>query len=197
MRRVRETIVVEGVYDKDKLKQVVDANVVAVNGFRVFHDKDGLRLLESLARKDGVVLLTDSDYAGQQIRAFVRQRLHGLDVKNAYVPQIAGKEKRKASPSAAGYLGVEGLPPAVILKALEDAGCHIDDTAAPERNDPIYKSDLYRWGLSGGEGSRQKREQLLKRLGLPCTLPANSLLDVLNVLYGKEKFEALLFQIQE
>ena len=150
MRKVREVILVEGRYDKNTLLQVVDATVMESQGFGIFNDRQKQKLLRSLAEKRGLIILTDSDGAGFVIRNFVRSCVDPALVKHAYIPDRYGKEKRKRAPSREGKLGVEGMPPQVLLEALERAGASFEDEAdTGEKQDPITRLDLYRAGLSG------------------------------------------------
>lgn len=194
MRRVQEVIVVEGRYDKNTLSQVVDAPIVTLEGFAVFHDKEKLRFLRRLAQERGLILLTDSDGAGFVIRNYLKGSLPKEQVKQAYIPDVAGKERRKRAPGKEGKLGVEGMRPEVLLEALRRCGATFLDEAGetpPERT-PITKADLVAWGLSGGTGSAEKRQALLRELDLPAHLTANGLLEALNLLYGREDLETLL-----
>jgi len=192
MKKVKEVIVVEGRYDKNTIAQTVDATIIETSGFGVFSDNEKLALLRMLSEKRGLVILTDSDRSG----FFIRGRLKGLlgtaDIKHAYIPDIAGKEKRKASPSKEGTLGVEGMPPDVIIRALELAGAtFLDGQSRTVSYARITKADLYAKGYSGGVDSAKKRRALLVRLGLPARLSANGLLDVLNIIYERDEFLAL------
>lgn len=189
MIRIREVIVVEGRYDRNALSQVVDAVILETSGFGIFNDREKLALLRRIADERGLIVLTDSDGAGFVIRRYLKGALDPAKVKHAYIPDIAGKEKRKSSPSKEGKLGVEGMRPEVLLDALRRAGATFCDEAAPQK-EPITKADLYAAGLSGGANSAEKRKALLKKLDLPEKLTANALLDVLNVLWGRETFLA-------
>ena len=120
--RVEEVIVVEGKYDAVKLADLVDGLILTTNGFSVFKNAETKRLLVELGKKRGIIVLTDSDDAGFRIRNYVNKLAQGICVKNAYVPAIAGKERRKAQPSKEGVLGVEGVPSEAILRALQTAG---------------------------------------------------------------------------
>lgn len=188
MRRVREVIIVEGRYDKNALKQVVDAVVVETNGFGVFRDKERLALLRRLARVKGLILLTDSDGAGFVIRNFLKGAIPKSQLKQAYIPDVYGKERRKSAPGKEGKLGVEGMPPEVLLQALERAGATFEDGGASPARRPLTKADLYSVGLSGGPDSGAKRAALLKKLGLPERMTANAMLEALNLLYSREEF---------
>lgn len=187
MRKIREVIVVEGRYDKNALKQTVDAVVVETRGFGVFNDKERLALLRRLAEERGLILLTDSDGAGFVIRNFLKGAIPKERLKQAYIPDVYGKERRKTAPGREGKLGVEGMPPEVLLQALERAGATFEDGEAVGERQRITKADLYALGLSGGPDSGRKRAALLKKLGLPERMTANAMLEALNLLYSREE----------
>lgn len=190
MKKVREVIVVEGRYDKNTISQVVDATVVTLGGFSVFNDREKLAFLRRLAQERGLIVLTDSDGAGFVLRNYLKGALPKDRVKQAYIPDIAGKERRKRRPGKEGKLGVEGMPPTVLLEALRRCGATFEDEsaeAAPAEQ-PITKADLYELGLTGGPDSAEKRREVLRRLDLPAHLTANGLLEALNLLYGRRAF---------
>ncbi|MBD5150872.1 MAG: DUF4093 domain-containing protein [Oscillibacter sp.] len=188
MRKVREVIVVEGRYDKNTLKQVVEATVVETRGFGVFNDKERLALLRRLAAERGLILLTDSDGAGFVIRNFLKGSIPKSQLKQAYIPDVYGKERRKTVPGREGKLGVEGMPPQVLLEALERAGATFEDGETAEKRQAVTKADFYELGLTGGADSAAKRAALLKKLGLPERMTANALLEAVNLLYSREEF---------
>ena len=192
MKKIREVIVVEGRYDKNTISQVVDAAVVTLGGFAVFNDREKLAFLRRLAEERGLIVLTDSDGAGFVIRNYLKGALPRDRVKQAYIPDIPGKERRKRSPGKEGKLGVEGMKPAVLLEALRRAGATFEDEEAvgERRQDPITKADLYALGLTGGQDSAAKRRALLKQLDLPEHLTPNAMLEALNLLYSREAFLA-------
>ena len=186
MLRIQEAIVVEGRYDKNTLSQLVDGVILETNGFGIFKDKEKLSLLRRIAEKRGLILLTDSDGAGFVIRNYLKGAIPPEQVKQAYIPDLFGKEKRKRKPGKEGKLGVEGMPPAVLEAALRQAGATILGEEAHSQAPALTKADLYACGLSGGEGSKEKRRDLLKRLGLPEHLSPNAMLPVLSALYSRE-----------
>lgn len=191
MHSVKEVIVVEGRYDKNTLSQIVDAVIIETSGFGIFNDAQKQKLLRTMAQARGLVVLTDSDGAGFVIRNFIKGCVDPACVKHAYIPDVYGKERRKAAPSKEGKLGVEGMRPQVILDALIRAGATVDARPAAESAARITKADMYKCGLSGGTGSREKRAALIKRLDLPEKLSADALLDVLNAIMTREEFFAL------
>ena len=189
---IQEVIVVEGRYDKNALSQVVDATIITLGGFAVFNDREKLAFLRRLAEQRGLIVLTDSDGAGFVIRNYLKGALPRNQVKQAYIPDIPGKERRKRAPGKEGKLGVEGMKPAVLLEALRRAGAtFVGEAPGETRREPITKADLFTLGLTGGTDSAAKRRALLKRLALPEHLTPNGMLEALNLLYGREEFLAL------
>lgn len=155
MYKVKEAIIVEGIYDKTKLEGFIDGIILTTHGFAVYTNEDFIKTIQELARKIGIVILTDSDSAGVRIRNFVKQTVREGVVKHAYVPDIVGKERRKSHASKEGLLGVEGMSEETIIKSLRDAGCEIDDISDTGKEGDITKADLYMLGLSGGKDSVQ------------------------------------------
>ncbi len=192
MIKVKEVVVVEGRYDKNAVSQVIDGTIIETNGFGVFSDKEKLSLLRRLAEKRGLVVLTDSDGAGFVIRNYLKGAIDPKLIKQAYIPEIQGKEKRKSAPSREGSLGVEGMKPQVIIDALLRAGVTTENSVETEKRERITKADLFALGLSGGGESAEKRRALQKRLDLPEKLSANAFLDVINALMSREDFMKLL-----
>ncbi len=188
MIKVSEVVVVEGRYDKNTLSQLIDATIIETNGFGIFSDREKLRLLRTMAEKRGLVILTDSDGAGFLIRNHLKGAIDPKLVKHAYIPDIAGKERRKSAPGKEGKLGVEAMSREVILKALEAAGVSINEVETACTSEKITKADLFALGLSGGKDSAARRSQLKKSLDLPEKLSANALLDVLNALMSRDEF---------
>ena len=189
-KKIREVIVVEGRYD-NTLSQVVDAVIVETGGFSVFHNKEKIGYLRRLARERGLILMTDPDGAGFVIRNYLKGALPKGCVKQAYVPDIAGKERRKRHGSKEGKLGVEGMRPQVILDALRRAGATFaqqDESEMPV-HPVITKADFYEWGLSGRPDSTARRAAVLHALDLPAHMTANALLEFINAMEVREDDE--------
>ena len=184
---VREVIVVEGRYDKNSLSQVVDAVIIETSGFGIFNNSQKQKLLRKMAESRGLVVLTDSDGAGFVIRNFIKSCVDPALVKHAYIPDIYGKEKRKLSPSKEGKLGVEGMRPDILLEALRRAGATIDGEESKLRA-KISKADMFAKGLSGKDGSKERRAALIRQLDLPEHMTADALLDFLNATMTREEF---------
>lgn len=188
MRRVREVVVVEGRYDKNALSQVVEAVIFETRGFGIFRDRERQALLRRLTAERGAVLLLDSDGAGFVIRGKLKGILPPGRVKQAYIPDVYGKERRKKAPGKEGKVGVEGMPPQVLLRALEQAGAVFEDgDGAEERREAVTKADLCALGLTG-PGSTLRRQALIRALALPEHLTVNGLLEAVNVLFTREMF---------
>lgn len=186
--KIAQAILVEGKYDGAKLSSLVDALILTTGGFDIYKDKEKKALLKELARRQGLVILTDSDAAGFRIRNYVTNLVGSEYVYQAYVPSIRGKESRKAAPGKEGLLGVEGVDGKWILKALEPLM-----TQMPEpQGRAITYSDLYDWGISGKADSAQARREFCRRLALPLRLSKKELVEVLNRLYSWEELDRLL-----
>lgn len=186
-------LVVEGKYDAARLARLTDAMILLTDGFAIFSDKKRQRLLKELAVKNGLLLLSDSDKAGFQIRTYITNLVGAEYVAQAYVPALPGKERRKALPGKEGLLGVEGVPDELVRKSLLDAlGPEAGQTAPPAAGRPITYSDLYDWGLSGTAGAAERKYRLLAALGLPPRLSKKEMLEVFNRLYTFEQLDELL-----
>ena len=191
--KLDRAVVVEGRYDAAKLSGIVDGTILVTDGFGIYTDKAKQTLLKTLARKCGLLLLTDSDAAGFRIRNYITNLVGAEYVVQAYVPAVPGKERRKAAPGKEGLLGVEGIDDATIHQMLQNAMNGATD-CMPEKQagERITYTDLYEWGLSGTQGSSERRFRILKKLDLPPRLSKKALLDVLNTLYSRQQLDDLL-----
>ena len=191
MVKIKEAIVVEGRYDKNTLSQILDAPILETSGFGIFKDKQQMALLRRIAETRGLIVFTDSDGAGFVIRNHIKSAIPGKFLKHAYIPDIYGKEKRKAAPGKEGKLGVEGMTKAVILESLRRAGATIEgEETAPVRQ--ITKQDLMGLGLSGTADASERRLKLLKHLNLPERMSPNAMLQALNLLYNLEELTTIV-----
>ncbi len=179
--KVKYPVICEGKYDKIKLSSVIDAYIITTDGFGIFKSEEKRALLRKLCNDTKLIAVTDSDGAGGVIRGHLKSLLPPDSVINIYTPRVKGKEKRKNTPSAEGFLGVEGIDVQTLYELfLPYSG------DSPIRRGNITKADLYVWGLSGGEGSAELRERLCESLELP-PLSANALLEAVNLLYSREE----------
>ncbi len=192
MIKIKEAIVVEGKYDKIKVSKLFDTLVITTNGFGIFKDEDKLRMIKDVAKKSGVIILTDSDCAGFVIRNYLKATLPKENVKHAYAPQIQGKEKRKELASKGNLLGVEAIPDDMLINCIHKA--------MPEevkmRSNNISKYDLLCDGLYACENSKEKRKLLLEQLGLPEYINNNDLLKYMNFIFSKKEYDLVVEKIK-
>ncbi|MGN0452571.1 MAG: toprim domain-containing protein [Ruminococcus sp.] len=195
MLEIKEAIIVEGKYDKQRLREFISSPIITTSGFRIFKDKEKQSLIRKLSRERGLVIMTDSDSAGFVIRNFLKGIVPEKSIKHCYIPTVEGKEKRKEKPSKEGVLGVEGLSVRVLEESLLRCGATVGDCSeAKEINRGITKSDMFLMGLSGRDKASELRLKLCESLGLPKYLSSNALLEVLNSLYTKQE---ILDKLQE
>lgn len=194
MLKVEQAIVVEGKYDKIKLESIVDATIVVTNGYGIFKDKEKMELIRFYARHKGIIILTDSDGAGFKIRGYLKGSVPEGSIKNVYIPDVFGKEKRKEKPSCEGKLGVEGIKKELIIEAFRKAGISFsaDDSDHKEEKNPVTRNDIYEAGLTGTPESSEKRRKLLKKLGLPERLSTTGMLEALNTMMSSEEFHDMM-----
>ena len=174
MIHMNEALIVEGRYDKSKLSALTDAIIVTTNGFGIYKDAEKRDFIRKLAKERGIVILTDSDNAGRQIRAYITSFVPSNQIRHAYIPDIYGKEKRKAAPSKEGKLGVEGISSEILLEILKEAGASVEGSTTDFQ--PLTPADLMSLGLTGGVNSATLRQGVLKALDLPENLTTKMLL---------------------
>ena len=194
MIKIREAIVVEGRYDKNTLSQIVDAPILETSGFGIFKDKAQLAFLRKVAQSRGLIVFTDADGAGFVIRNHIKSAIEPQYLKHAYIPDVFGKERRKATAGKEGKLGVEGMRPEILVEALRRAGATFENEDNHTLGN-ITKQDLVELGLSGGKDSSEKRKALLKKLELPEHMSANAMLQALNLLYTADELQQLMQEI--
>lgn len=191
LHKIKEAIVVEGKYDKIKLSSIYDTLIICTNGFSIFSNDAQQELLRNIAKKKGLIIFTDSDRAGFLIRHFICGIIDPKYVKHAYAPQIEGKEKRKATVSKDGFLGVEGIGTQDIIRSISNAATSL---ASDKPGRQVTKADLFIVGLCGREDSKMLRDKLLKSMDLPIGITANPLIHILNSLYTYDEAIALIHQ---
>ena len=193
MIHIQEVIVVEGKYDKERLRRLTDAPIICTHGFQLYRSKAIVNSIRSMANNRGVLILTDSDQAGFRIRNYLKSCLgQSCPVKNLYIPAVKGKEKRKEKPGKEGLLGVEGMDDATLTALLSSAATaeetHVTYT-------PATKVDFFAAGLSGKPDSAEKRAKLARHLNLPPRMSANAMLELINQIGGKELLENALAEL--
>lgn len=186
--KIKEAVIVEGKYDKIKLSSLIDGLIIETHGFQIFRDKKQLSFLRKMANTRGLLVLTDSDGAGFQIRHYLTGAIDPSKIKHAYIPDILGKERRKEKPSSEGKLGVEGLPVEILREAILRAGVSCGEEPRAVSSHPITKLDLFAAGLTGRDDSAARRRRFLASVGLPEHLSANSMVPVLNSMMNYEEF---------
>ena len=185
-------VVVEGKYDKIRLSNIIDAQIIVTDGFGVFRKEEKRLLLRRLAAASPLIVLTDSDSGGKIIRSHLSGMLPKDKIIPLYIPQIKGKEKRKDKPSAAGTLGVEGMEDSLLYDLFLPYASKDGDPLTRAAENPLSKVDFYEDGLTGGANSTQKRDELAQKVGLPAGMSANALLEALKLLVTYEEYLTLV-----
>jgi ribonuclease M5 len=189
--KIKEAVIVEGKYDKIKLSGLLDTVIVETDGFAIFKDKEKQHLIRFLAEKRGIIIMTDSDSAGFKIRSFIKGITKNDNVKNVYIPDVYGKEKRKTEMSKEGKLGVEGMETKVIMEALEKAGVFYDENSKKEGRE-ITHTDFFEDGISGGANSSEIRKAFARYLGLPERISSSALLKIINSYMTYDEYKNII-----
>ena len=205
--KLKETVIVEGRYDRIRLSELIESPMIETGGFRVFKDKEKQELIRAVAKRRGILVMTDVDSAGFVIRNFLRGIVPQDQILHAYIPTIKGKEKRKQEASKEGILGVEGIDRDALIESIRNSGAHIvsvgeglappdyTDTEAKIVQSEITKSDFFDYGLTGCANAAAHREEVLSSLGLPTYLTTNAMISALNCLFTKDEFEQYLSEL--
>ena len=189
MIKIKEAVIVEGKYDKIRLSGILDTVIIETDGFGVFSDKEKQRLIRFLAEKRGIVIMTDSDSSGFKIRSFIKGITNAENVKNVYIPDVYGKEKRKTEMSSEGKIGVEGMETRVLLEALGKAGVLCSENEKPVGREITY-TDFFEDGITGRENSGEMRKKLARRLNLPEKISSSALLKIINSYMTYDEYKA-------
>lgn len=192
--KINEAVIVEGKYDKIKLSGILDTIIIETDGFAIFKDREKQNMIRFLAEKRGLVILTDSDSAGFKIRSFIKGITKCENVKNVYIPDVYGKEKRKTEFSKEGKLGVEGMKAQVIIDGLKKAGVICDENDKKTSRE-ITHTDFFEDGISGGENSSRTRKALARELELPERISSSSLLKIINSYMTYEEYKNIIEKI--
>lgn len=192
MLHIEDVIVVEGKYDKERLRKVTDAPIICTHGFELYRSNRIINSIRQMAKSRGIIVLTDSDRAGFRIRNYIKQCL-GRDVRvqHAYIPPVKGKEKRKEKAGADGLLGVEGIDESILEDILRKAAT----ASEAEPLTPVTKAEFFADGFSGKSDSAEKRKKLARRLSLPPNMSANAMLELINKVYGAEEYNKIKEEI--
>ncbi|MBE6644515.1 MAG: DUF4093 domain-containing protein [Ruminococcaceae bacterium] len=194
--RINLPIIVEGRYDKSTISSIFDATVITTDGFSVFNSKEKRMLIKKIGER-GIILLTDSDAGGRQIRSFISGILPKEKIYHLYIPEIEGKESRKKTRSKSGLLGVEGMKREVLEKVFEkfiDRGsCNQNESDKEQKM--LTKLDFFNDGLSGGAGSAEKRKKISLALGFPRDMSANALIEAINLTVGYDEYKRIIAEL--
>ena len=190
-------VVVEGKYDKIRLSNIIDAQIIVTDGFGIFKKEEKRLLLRRLASASPLIVLTDSDGGGKVIRSHLSGILPKDRIIPLYIPQIKGKEKRKEKASAAGTLGVEGMEDSLLRDLFLPFARAEGDPLTRAAENPLSKVDFFEDGLTGGANSTQKRDELAVKVGLPAGMSANALLEALKLLLTYDEYLALVGRAKE
>lgn len=194
--KIKETIIVEGKYDKMRISPLFDANIIELGGFQIYNNKDRLALIRRIAEKSGIIILTDSDSAGFKLRHYISSAVPKAQITNVFIPNVFGKEKRKTKPGKENLIGVEGMSTEVLLEAFRKAGIDPENENA-ERKPALSKAYLYELGLSGGAGSAELRRKLCEYYSLPKLLSANSLAEILPIITTEKELLSAVEEIKK
>lgn len=186
MIKVKQAVIVEGKYDKIKLSNIIDALIIETNGFSIYKDRDKMSFIRKLAMERGIIIITDSDHSGFQIRNYISNGIPKDCIKHIYIPDVIGKESRKDKPSKEGKIGVEGIDDSILIELFNRAGI---ENQIVERVNPVTNYDLFEYGISGSANAKENKKKLLKALNLPEFLSTKSLLTYINSSMNKEEFE--------
>lgn len=194
MLKINYPIIVEGRYDKAFLSSFIDALIIPTNGFSIYKNKDIINLIKVTATDKKIIVLTDSDNAGMQIRNHLKSIFNDFTIINVYSPQIKGKEKRKEKHSKEGFLGVEGQNKEEILPLIKNAVKLLDNNLKYKSS--FTKNDLYFLNLNGTDNAKDNREKLIKKLNLPMGISTSMLLEVINLNYSKTEFLEIIKEME-
>ena len=191
--RIPYPVIVEGRYDKVRLANIIEAQIIPTDGFGLFKKEETRILLRRLAEASPLIVLTDSDGGGKIIRSHLAGMLPRDRLIQLYIPQIKGTERRKTKPSAAGTLGVEGMDDDLLYNLfLPYARGQASHALSRAAENSLSKVDLFEDGLTGGPDSARRRDELAARVGLPAGMTANALLEALRLLLSYEEYLALV-----
>jgi len=181
--KLKYPVIVEGRYDKSKVSQLVSTPIICLDGFSIFNNTEKQQLLKRISGENGIILLTDSDRAGNFLRSKIKGIIKG-NIYNVYAPTIFGKEARKSKPSADGILGVEGINGKILRDLLQPYSTE----GELRKSADISKTRFFNDGFSGGENSSSRRKKLAKLLSLPESLTSKALLEAINLTVTEEEY---------
>ena len=147
MQKIKEIIVVEGRDDTAAIRQAVDAVTIETHGYGI--REETWTLIEKASQTSGIIVFTDPDTAGEQIRRRIMERFP--DAKEAFLDRDAAEKD--------GDIGIENASPEDIRAALAKAHSAV---GAEE----FTADDLFRWWLDGVPGAAKRRREAGRILGI-------------------------------
>jgi len=177
---IKEVIVVEGRDDITAVKRAVDAEVIAVGGFGINYKV--IERIKEAQRRQGVIVFTDPDFAGEKIRRIISKRVMGI--KHAYISRAEGSKD--------GDIGVENAIPESIIKALNNAKCQVK-----VKRIEFNISDMISNRLTGDVEAKKRRETLGKSLRSGYCNTSQFITRLNNYGISKEEFLNALQEIDK
>jgi ribonuclease M5 len=145
--QIHETIVVEGKNDESAVKSAVDAEIIITHGFCI--SETTFENIEWAQKQNGIIVFTDPDTAGEQIRKRINHRIKGC--KNAYLTQAEALKKNN--------IGIENASAENIIDALKNAKC-----TEIKKTNTFTLEDLQKNNLMGSPDASQRRQKIGKIL---------------------------------
>lgn len=177
---IKEVVVVEGKDDVRAVKRAVDAELIAVGGFGI--NETIIDRIREAQKRQGVIVFTDPDFAGEKIRKIISRRVRGI--KHAYISQEDGIKN--------GNVGVENALPETIISALKNAKCELK-----KKRSEFDINDMIFWGLTGELNSKKKRDRLGKELGIGYCNTSQFLFRLNNYGIKREELKMAVDKINE
>lgn len=185
-------VVVEGKYDKTRLANFIDSQIIVLGGFSSFKNKNTLQLIKN-SGKNGIILLTDPDKAGTFIRGRLKTLLQDINIINVYPPVFIGSDSRRNHVCKDGVLGVESIDDDTLYELLKP----YEQKTLSEATPFLTPTRCFEDGLTGKPGSTDKRVYLCKKLRLPETVSLKMLAEHINRSIKEERYKELLKSYNE
>lgn len=175
---IKEAIVVEGRDDITAVKAAVDAEIYFTHGFGF--GKKLIKTLKEVEKRNGLIIFTDSDFVGSQIREKIAAEIPRA--KHAYLSQKVSTKN--------GDIGVENASPQEILKALKAA-------RATEftKSEEYTMKDLIQNNLVNSDDASKRREALSEILKIGHGNAKKTLNKLNSFGITREEFEKALRQV--
>lgn len=153
--KIHEVVVVEGKDDTRRLREFFDVDTIETIGSAI--DEEVLKQIKKAQALRGVIVLTDPDFSGEQIRKKIMQAVP--DCKHAFITKSQGKSRHTHE-----SLGVEHADKVSLLAALQQV-------MTPQNSTQTYiaKELLLELGLLGSNRSKFLRQQIGERLSIGYT----------------------------